>query len=127
MALCTDQLQTSRRWCSVDNRGGDWREWSQHVLFEIQRLSDSQERMNQTLAENTKQLEIHIQGVKLAREQNEILRADFDKRVDATEADITPLQDHVKRIENVSGFFVKALLVFSTIVGLIIALLKGLK
>ena len=52
--------------------------------------------MNQILAVNTKQLEIHIEGVRLAREQNEILRKDVDARFEKAAKDLGPIRDHVK-------------------------------
>lgn len=47
--------------------------------------------MNKTLLVNTEQLAVHIEGVRLAREQNELLRKE-------TEARLQPIQDHVVRV-----------------------------
>ena len=47
--------------------------------------------MNNILYLNTKQLEIHIEGVRLAREQNELLRKEFNSR-------IIPMEDNFKFI-----------------------------
>jgi hypothetical protein len=59
--------------------------------------------LNQTLAVNTKQLEIHIEGVKLAREQNELLKKDVDTRIDTFKEDvetkIAPIQTHVTKAQ----------------------------
>jgi len=67
--------------------GGEWSEWSKHVLIEIQRLHEGQSRisgeqleMNKVLSRNTDQLEIHIEGVDLARAQIEDLRDRTDER-----------------------------------------------
>lgn len=81
----------------MDNkRGGDWKEWSQHVLIEIQRLHEGQTEQGKTLSANTRQLEIHIEGVRLAREQNAILRNEFDLRREEVNARLSPIEDHVK-------------------------------
>lgn len=37
--------------------------------------------MNETLIINTEQLKIHIEGVKLAREQNDLYRLDMESRI----------------------------------------------
>lgn len=37
--------------------------------------------MNETLSENTRQLEVHIEGVRLAREQNTLLRLEVNERL----------------------------------------------
>jgi hypothetical protein len=103
--------------------GGDWTEWSKHVLIEMQRLSDAQERMNDTLTENTKQLEIHIAGVKAAREQNELLRIELDHRVDIVEAEMAPLKSYIQTIQSVSMFVGKVLAVAGAIAGIIEAFL----
>ena len=103
-------------------RGGDWKEWSQHVLIEIQRLNLKQEKMSdkqieifETLSENTKQLEIHIEGVKLAREQNAILRADVEKKFDKVDNEIQPLKEHVQYVNVAFKFWGK---LFAVIIGL---------
>jgi hypothetical protein len=61
---------------SAPRGGGDWKEWSQHVLIEISRLHEGQKEIqseqneiNKTLSRNTDQLEIHIEGVKIARKE----------------------------------------------------------
>lgn len=54
--------------------------------------------MNETLAVNTKQLEIHIEGVMLAREQNDILRKDLDSR-------LAPIQEHVIQVRTMLKVF----------------------
>lgn len=51
------------------------------------------------LAVNTKQLEIHIEGVRLAREQNDLLKKDFDTRFEALNSDIKPIKNHVSFVK----------------------------
>lgn len=66
---------------------------------------DTQEEikvMNKILAVNTEQLSVHIEGVKLAREQNEILKKDVDDRFEAMNAANEPLQDHVKFVNKLT-------------------------
>lgn len=70
-----------------EKRGSDWKEWSQHVLIEIKRLNDEQRGMNVTLIENTEQLKVHIEGVKLARQEIADLRKLADGR-------FKPLEEH---------------------------------
>jgi hypothetical protein len=63
-----------------------------HLKVVIGRLDLHQaelQTMNQTLAVNTKQLEIHIEGVKLAREQNELLKVELNMR-------LQPIEDNFK-------------------------------
>ena len=97
-------------------RNGDWKEWSQHVLIEIQRMNEKQEKMSDTLQENTKQLEIHIEGVKLAREQNNLIKTQLEVRIDKNEdaiekieEKIEPIRDHVKFINTSLSFWAKVL------------------
>ena len=81
----------------MDNNNGGWESWSKHVLIELSRLHDEQCGQGKTLVENTRQLEMHIAGVRLAREQNEILRDDFNLRKRELDARLEPLEDqHIK-------------------------------
>lgn len=107
---------------SDQRRSGDWKEWSQHVLIEIQRLNAKQEKMSdkqgdifETLSENTKQLEIHIEGVKLAREQNLILRADVERKFEKVDNELIPLKNHVQYVNVAFKFWGK---LFAVIFGL---------
>lgn len=62
------------------------------VIQDDQReLRNRQENMNEILAANVEQLKIHIEGVRLIREQNELMRREFD-------AKIAPLEGHVTRV-----------------------------
>lgn len=47
----------------------------------LDKISEEIAEMNKTLAINTTQLEIHIEGVKLAREQNNLLKEEFEKQL----------------------------------------------
>lgn len=51
--------------------------------------------IKQTLAVNTKELEIHVEGVILAREQNNILRQEMENRFDSVDSDLKPIKSHV--------------------------------
>ena len=94
---------------SNNRNNGDWKEWSQHVLIEIQRLNDRQEKMSETLTENTKQLEIHIEGVKLAREQNAMVRVEMLERFKEVEEEIEPIRDQMKFINTTISLWTKLL------------------
>ena len=70
----------------------NWNEWSIHVLAEIKRLNGSHENLADKLSENsmilacnTKELQIHIEGVRLAREQNDLLRQEMLARLEPLE------------------------------------------
>lgn len=92
-----------------NQQDGDWKEWSRHVLIEIQRLSDRQERMNDTLTENTKQLEVHIEGVRLAREQNALLKGETAERFKDLETSLEPIKDQVKFVNTSLTFWSKTI------------------
>lgn len=55
--------------------------------------------MSQTLAVNTRQLEVHIEGVQLARQQNDILKRDVDNRMYEINANIEPIKVHVTKVQ----------------------------
>jgi len=70
----------------------NWPEWSMHVLTEIKRLNGSHENLAEKLSENSKilavntsQLELHIEGVRLAREQNNLLKEEMLARLEPLE------------------------------------------
>jgi len=92
-------------------------------------MRDEMKVMNQILAVNTEQLKHHIEGVKLAREQNDLLKSDVDTRMetlklqiqankDAAEEKfdekIDPIQEHVTKVKTlgkVGGWLATAMLV----------------
>jgi hypothetical protein len=66
----------------------------------LDRMTEEIAEMNKTLAVNTKQLEIHIEGVKLAREQNNILKEDIDNRFnELLEQHIKPINKHIAFVQ----------------------------
>ena len=64
--------------------------------------------MNVTLAVNTRQLELHIEGVRLAREQNAILRDEFDLREKEVNARLLPIEDNFKFVSKFSRLVIWA-------------------
>lgn len=54
--------------------------------------------MNETLIINTAQLKIHIEGVKLAREQNDLYRSDMDSRLRPLEETNILARGYVKAV-----------------------------
>lgn len=58
----------------------------------LDKISEEISEMNKTLAINTTQLEIHIEGVKLAREQNNLLKEEFDRQLRRINAHIDFVQ-----------------------------------
>ena len=71
-----------------NNKSGDWSDLGFHVLAEIKRLNNGHDNLAERLAENsqilsknTGQLEIHIEGVRLAREQNDMLKTEMLARL----------------------------------------------
>jgi septation ring formation regulator EzrA len=55
---------------------GDWKEWSRHVLIELERLNTQQGEMSDTLQVNTLQLAEHMRRTALVEDQLEVLKAD---------------------------------------------------
>jgi hypothetical protein len=61
----------------------------------LDKLVEDVSEIKQIMAVNTKELEIHIEGVKLAREQNTLLKEEMDSRFNALDSDIKPIKRHV--------------------------------
>lgn len=90
------------------SKSGEWKEWSRHVLIEIQRLNDSQKEMNQHLNENTASLREHMSqtaGVKqiaiAALKENELLEESLNTFKTQITNEISPIKDHVKIVSSV--------------------------
>lgn len=67
--------------------------------------------MNKILVVNTTQLEIHIEGVRLAREQNDLLREDIDNRFKLNQEDLQPIKDHITFVNKTIKLWIKVLTV----------------
>lgn len=92
-----------------DHNSGDWKEWSQHVLFEIKRINDGQIQMgkdigsvgkdigniNITLASQHVQLTDHIRRTELLEDAFREADAKLDTHKKDVEAVIKPLHEHV--------------------------------
>lgn len=65
------------------------------IVDKLDKLQEDINEIKQTMAVNTKELEIHIEGVKLAREQNELLKQEVDDKFQELSKDITPIKNHV--------------------------------
>lgn len=61
----------------------------------LDEISKEISEMNKTLAVNTKQLEIHIEGVKLAREQNDILKNNLEAQITEIKDQFKPINKHI--------------------------------
>lgn len=61
----------------------------------LTRILEDISEIKQTLAVNTKELEIHVEGVQLARKQNDLLKEDMDARFDNLNEEIKPIKAHV--------------------------------
>jgi hypothetical protein len=87
---------------SVQTSIGELKATVDYLREDLVELRKSQDIMNQTLAVNTKQLELHIEGVKLAREQNDLLKKDVDTRFDSLtlsmNAKFSPVQKHIDSV-----------------------------
>jgi hypothetical protein len=68
-------------------------------------MREQLQSMNQTLAVNTEQLKVHIEGVKLAREQNTILKADVDSRFLQRDEELKPVHKHVTQVSFLTKVF----------------------
>jgi len=55
--------------------------------------------IKQTLAVNTKELEIHVKGVIQAQERNDLLKQDMEIRFENLNADIKPIKSHVSFVQ----------------------------
>lgn len=65
----------------------------------IEQICEDISEIKKTMAVNTKELEIHIEGVKLAREQNDLLREDIEKRFNHLDEEIKPIKAHVSFVK----------------------------
>lgn len=72
----------------MNKNSGDWKEWSQHVLAEIQRLNKNQESLNEKVEENN---QILI--------RNTISLEEHMRRTDANERMINSVSDRLTPIE----------------------------
>ena len=61
----------------------------------LDEISKQIAEMNKTLAVNTTQLEIHIEGVKQAREQNDILRVNLERQIVEIQEQFKPINKHI--------------------------------
>lgn len=64
------------------------------VEDKVDRIWERIASIDATLAGQHEQLKIHIEGVKLARQQNDLLKRDLDSR-------LQPIQDHVTVVRGV--------------------------
>lgn len=69
------------------------------ISEKLDKIQEDIGEIKQTLAVNTKELEIHVEGVQLARKQNDMLKQDMQNRFDNLDEEIKPIKAHV--------FFVK--------------------
>lgn len=93
-------------------------------------IDEAVKAMDRTLAVNTEQLRLHMEGVKLAREQNEILRQEMNGRLDIAEKDLSMTVAHVNRVDGgfkLAGFIMKALGAAAAIIGTVASVLKVLE
>jgi hypothetical protein len=87
---------------SVQTSLGELKATVDYLREDLVMLRESQDIMNKTLAVNTAQLELHIEGVKLAREQNELLKKDVDTRFETLNVSMnnkfSPVQKHINNV-----------------------------
>lgn len=74
----------------------------ENVQKSVEKIEVTLDHMSDTLQENTKQLEIHIEGVKLAREaavrQDELIKNASDKRFAEVDENIEKLDVKIKKV-----------------------------
>lgn len=95
---------------------GDWQEWSRHVLAELKRLSDGQDKISETLARNTEGLQDHMRRTEVAEARIEMLQEEakagkesVEKRDDKIDSRLLEVEDHVKFVNRLMRLFVMAL------------------
>ena len=69
------------------------------VKEKLDKIQDEVVEIKQILAVNTRELEIHIEGVKLAREQNEILKKEMETGFQNLYTEIKPIKAHVSFVK----------------------------
>ena len=57
----------------------------ERIYEKLDKIDDRLSSVERIMAVNTAQLEIHIEGVRLAREQNDIIRDDVEQRLQPLE------------------------------------------
>lgn len=68
------------------------------------RISMRLDAVEKELLVYNEELKHHIQGVILAREQNELLKQHVELQLEQIQFSIKPIKDHVRKITNISGF-----------------------
>lgn len=71
------------------------------------KLDSRVDDIDKKLAVYNQQLEIHIQGVITAREENKILREYIDSETTKIVDDIKPIGDHVQKLQTYASFTLK--------------------
>lgn len=68
------------------------------------RISNRLDNVEKELIVYNEELKHHIQGVILAREQNDLLKQHVELKLKEIQISIEPIKKHVGRITNVTGF-----------------------
>jgi len=69
------------------------------ITDRLDKIQEDIGQIKQTLAVNTRELEIHIEGVNLAREQNDILKKQMEVGFQNVNADMKPIKSHVSFVQ----------------------------
>ncbi len=74
--------------------------------------------LDKQLAIYNVELQKHIEGVKLARTENALLKAHLDEKVKEIESTILPIDEHVKRVNTIAIFIAKIFGLISALVAI---------
>jgi hypothetical protein len=80
-----------------ENSGGDWKEWSKHVLIELKRLGTYQTDLGKTVSDN-------IEVIKITLERNTMSLEEHMRRTNLLEDQVRPIEKHVQMFNGVLKF-----------------------